>query len=59
MAKRDPDARGHALAEALNDDLNEEFEVTAEYRVAVEEVVSFFESVLAGLDADAEKDEVD
>lgn len=53
----DPETRGHELAEELNTTLNEEFKDTVSYRTAVEEVLSFFESVIAGLDADAPDDD--
>lgn len=47
------ETHGHELAEELDETLNSEFKATSDYRTAVEEVIGFFESVIAGLDADA------
>lgn len=49
--------RARKLAEELNRHLNKEFASRADYRDAIEEVYTFFEDVLIGLDSDARDDD--
>mgnify|MGYP001562464521 CR=1 FL=1 len=56
MAKaKGPEDRGHELIEELERTLNEEFEDMADYRAAIEEALSFLESIISGLDADEKR----
>ena len=52
MAKTDPESRGQELIEELNYTLNKEFELSADYREAIETAYDYLESIISGLDED-------